>query len=220
MPEKFDPQRWFDKIQETWAPFAQTRFVIPFCTPIFERPSAVVVGKNHSDFVKGGGKESDLIAAEFANGLPKINTFLDHNHKFASGLKTICKRASIEIDETWIGTNRCAVQTGPDGIIEIERNRHFFDCQDKMDGILCELFAEIVPRNVILTGEYAAALYYPDAGRTPISLLRPRDITFPNTDSTTRVIPIHHPSRATYWQPAAETLSKYFIRDDRSSKEL
>jgi hypothetical protein len=205
-------QRYFNAIQNAWSPFATTRRIIPFCTPVLSRASAVVIGTNHSDFVDGGGERSERIADELASGVPKESTFLVHDHKFARGLWEVCNRAGIRIDETWMGTNRCAVQTGPGGLAEIEDDPHFSDCQTTMDRILRDLLAEIVPRNVILVGKYAIRLYYASAATASISSLKPRDITFPGADAQTRIIPIPHPSRATFWQPAADTLSRHFVR--------
>ena len=85
-----------------------------------------------------------------------------------------------------------------------------------MDRILRDFLAEIVPQNVILVGKYAISLYYANAANSSIVSLKPRDITFPGADAQTRIIPIPHLSRATFWQPAADTLSKHFIRRTES----
>ena len=211
MAKDFGP-RYFNAIHNAWSPFAETHRIIPFSTPAMSPASAVVIGTNHSDFVDGGGEMSERIADEFASGVPKESTFLVHNHKFARGLKEVCNRAGIQIDKSWMGTNRCAVQTGPSGLAEIKGDPHFSDCQASMDRILRDLLAEIVPQNVILVGKYAINLYYARAASASIVSLKPHDITFPGADAQTRIIPIPHPSRATFWQPAADTLSKHFIR--------
>lgn len=213
MSAQFSPQYWFDLICEAWSPFATSHRIIPFCTPVFQTPSAVIVGTNHSDFVEGGGEEAERIADELAAGVPTESTFQVHDHKFARGLREVCNRTSdIRIDETWMGTNRCAVQTGPDGLKEIKSNPRFSECDKKMDGILRDLIAELAPRNVILVGKRAAELFYNKAGSTPLASLKPRDIRYPGADGTTRVIAIPHPSRAAYWQQAADILAKHFQR--------
>lgn len=205
-------KRYFNAIQNAWSPFAKTHRIIPFCTPLMSSASAVVIGTNHSDFVDGGGETSERIADALASKVPKDNTFLVHNHKFAHGLREVCNRADIRIDKTWIGTNRCAVQTGPGGIAEIKKDPHFSDCQKMMDRILLDLLAEIMPQNVILVGKHAIGLYYASAAAASIVSLKPHDIPFPGADAQIRVIPIPHPSRAVFWQPAADALSKHFIR--------
>lgn len=205
-------QRYFKAIQNAWSPFAPTHRIIPFCTPVLSRASTVVIGMNHSDFVDGGGERSERIAGELASRVPRESTFLVHNHKFARGLWEVCNRAGIQIDETWMGTNRCAVQTGPSGLTAIEDDPQFSVCQTTMDRILQELVAEIVPRNVILVGKYAIRLYYASAATARIASLKPRDIRFPVGEAQTRIIPIPHPSRATFWQPTADALSRHFVR--------
>ena len=62
-----------------------------------------------------------------------------------------------------MGTNRCAVQTGPDGIGELLSNPHYESCQAEMDKILKSIVEELKPTNVILVGKFAAELYYPNA---------------------------------------------------------
>lgn len=212
MPTEFVAQRYFDAIRDIWASFTPTHRIIPFCTPVFERPDAVVIGTNHSDFVDGGGELADRIADNLANGLPRESTFLVHNHKFARGLREVCHRAKIRIDENWVGTNRCPVQTGPGGLDEVKNDPRFLACQTKMDRILQDLLAQIVPRNIILVGKYAIPLYYPSAGTARIGSLNPHEITFPGADIQTRIIPIPHPSRATFWKPAADTLNEHYIK--------
>ncbi|MFO0905744.1 MAG: hypothetical protein U0939_22240 [Pirellulales bacterium] len=212
MSDEFDPQSFFNAMRAAWEPFSRSHRIIPFCTPVFARPTALVIGTNHSDFVDGGGIAADQIADELAARLPKQSTFLFHDHKFARGLLEVCRRAGIRIDETWIGMNRCAVQTGPTGIQEIIRDPQFAACQASMDQILHELIAAVVPANVVLVGKYAAGLCYPHAPHARFESLTPRDMQLPGGAAMTRVIPIPHPSRATFWQPAAEALASYFVR--------
>lgn len=104
MSDEFVPQRNFEAVRATWEPFSNSHRIIPFCTPLFVRPAALVIGTNHSDFVDGGGIAADEIADELAARLPKQSTFLVHDHKFAHELSKVCSRAGIRIDETWMGT--------------------------------------------------------------------------------------------------------------------
>ena len=70
-------QRCFDQIKEIWGGFdSDKRRVIPFCTPVIDRPECVVLGINHSVFIPGSDIESDFTADEFASALPARNAFL------------------------------------------------------------------------------------------------------------------------------------------------
>jgi len=204
--------RFFERIQAVWAEYSRRYRIIPFCTPVFQRPNALVIGTNHSDFVDGGGAIADQIADRLAAEVPDESTFLVHDHKFAKGLQEVCRRASIDLDATWMGTNRCPIQTGPDGIDEIVTTPGFSQCQVQMDRVLRELITEITPRNVILVGKYAIRLFYAGAAKATFRELKPRDVKVGGDGQFTRLIPIPHPSRATFWEPAAETLAQHYIR--------
>lgn len=206
--------RYFNEIRQVWTPFAPRHRIIPFCTPVFPNPVAVVVGTNHSDFDPSNEEESRTIADKYASGDLAQNTFLRHNHKFAVGLRDWCSHVGIQIDESWIGTNRCAVQAGPDGIDNLKDSSHFANCQEKMDAILRRLLAELAPRNVILTGKYAAALFYPNATApgTKFVDLTPRDEMLVAGIST-RLIAIEHPSRKDLFRDkASRRLAEFFVR--------
>jgi hypothetical protein len=201
-------QRYFDAIKQTWAPFLPRR-IIPFCTPVMIRPTALVIGTNHSDFVRGGGPEADSIADALSRCVPSFSTFLEHSHTFAEGLRAVCDRAGLTIDQTWMGTNRCAVQTGPKGLDEIKSMPQFMSCQRSMDAILTELIDAVAPINLILAGRFACELFYPK-GLT-IEQLSARDQTTSDR-SRVRIIPIPHWSRATFWALAAERLRQHFVK--------
>lgn len=76
--EKEIGQRYFQRIKEIWAPVAGHRLIIPFCTPVVLRPTALVIGTNHSVFAKDT-HEAERIANEFASTVPVVNTYLEHN---------------------------------------------------------------------------------------------------------------------------------------------
>jgi len=206
--------RYFQEIREAWAPFALKYRIVPFCTPVFRHPSVVVIGTNHSDFDPSDIERSEAIADRYASGILEENTFLRHNHKFAIGLRDWCSHAGIAIDAGWIGTNRCAVQTGSGGIDELKDASHFDGCQSRMDDILRRLLADLAPKNIILTGKYAAALFYPSADNkgTKFVDLKPRDELF-GSGFSTRLIPIEHPSRKDLFRDkASQRLADFLLR--------
>lgn len=158
------PPRFFNDIRNCWQPVADGRKVIPFCTPVNTRPDALVIGKNHSWFDPSPERENQ-IAQAYANDLPQVNTFLEHDHTFATRLRKYTQAAGIEVTENWVGTNRCAVQTGPNGIGELQRSPSFLACQQAMDRILLDLIHWLEPKNILLFGTYAHMLLYPKAKR-------------------------------------------------------
>src|SRR3989442_15340814 len=103
-------QEYFTQIRAIWRPFLDRYRIIPFCTPVFDRPTVLVIGTNHSTFAPRDPAAAAAIADRYASGIPTDNTLLVHSHSFATGLKQACTDAGITIDGTWMGTNRCAVQ--------------------------------------------------------------------------------------------------------------
>lgn len=199
---------YFKRIQAIWEPFASLYPVIPFCTPVFRRPTALVIGKNHGDFAPGDPENAARIALRYKSAIPTDNTFMAHDHRFAKGLQSACTRAGIKVDGTWMGTNRCAVQTDSTGIDELTRWPEFADCQSAMDDLLKELVCVIRPFNLLLVGRHAVGLFYP-AG-TPISDLA-CDTLFGREKPSTRVIPTFHPSRGRYHRQIAAKLKTCWV---------
>ena len=182
------PTRFFNDIRNCWQPVADGRKVIPFCTPVNIRPDALVIGKNHSWFDPSPEREHQ-IAQAYANDLPQVNTFLEHHHTFATRLRKYTQAAGIEVTENWVGTNRCAVQTGPDGIGELQRSPSFLACQQAMDRILLDLIHWLEPKNILLFGTYAHVLLYPKAKR--LADAAPKRFELRSCDSS-KVIPLPH----------------------------
>ncbi len=210
MDEKVARQ-YFQQIKQIWQPVAGTLRVIPFCTPVIGRPRALVIGTNHSDFVKGGGAEADEIAIKFAARLPEVSTFLEHSHQFSLGLRRICLSAKVSIDDTWVGTNRCAVQTGPLGIATIRsENPGFAQCQSQMDDLLRRIVEEIKPYNVLLFGSYAAKLFPECEGRLKDRKFAPVMLGEGKTKS--KVIALSHASYSPNWKYAVKRLREHFVR--------
>jgi len=104
--------KYFNPIKEIWSPFRSTHRIIPFCTAVIVHPSALIIGTNHSDFVKGGGPEAERIADAYSNGIPSAdeNTFLIHSHRFAQEMQRIPAHKKHRVDWTtpdeptvWLG---------------------------------------------------------------------------------------------------------------------
>ena len=199
MPSRFERQ-YFDEIRTVWEAFSPLHNIIPFCTPVLKSPDALVIGMNHSDFVPNGGTESERISRELTRRVPTESTFLVHDHKFSQGIRGVCKLAGIELNEKWIGTNRCAVQTGPDGMAELRENKAYRSCQTRMDEILRKFVVEIKPKNVILVGKFAAELFYLGAESLTFENLPPRAEALDSHGSFAMLIPIMHVSRSTSHQ--------------------
>ncbi len=136
-----DASKWCSRIREIWSPLADGRRIIPFCTPLRRFADALVVRINHSDFVAGGGQVSEDIADSYSVDDLSVNTFVAHDHKFAHGLRSVAERAGLRVTDTWMGTNRCAIQAGPEGIKELETTSGFIVAQIAMDGLLKEVIA-------------------------------------------------------------------------------
>lgn len=181
-------RKFFDDIRACWQPVAGGRKVIPFCTPVIPQPTALVVGKNHSWFDPLPARECQ-IAEAYANALPQVNTFLVHEHTFATRLRKYALAAGNKVNENWVGTNRCAVQTGPDGIGELQGHADFVACQRVMDHILQELIQWLEPKNVLLFGTYAHGLLYPKAKR--LADVAPMQLKL-KSGATSKVIPLPH----------------------------
>lgn len=182
------PSRFFDDIHACWRPVADGRKVIPFCTPVNRQPEALVIGKNHSWFDPSPEREHQ-IAEAYANALPQVNTFLQHDHTFAIRLRKYTQAAGIEVTENWVGTNRCAVQTGPDGIGELQRAPGFLACQLAMDRILLEFIHWLEPKNILLFGTYAHLLLYPKAKRLADATPKRLDL---RSGASCKLLPLPH----------------------------
>jgi hypothetical protein len=202
--------RYFKAIKGIWEPISHGRLIIPFCTPIFLRPTALVIGTNHTDFAPDKPKESAAIARALSLRLPTVNSLVEHFHLFAKELRRICTQARIKVDCNWMATNRYAVQTDSDGLKLLKKHKDFPKCQDRMDDLLREFVDNVRPVNLILAGRDAISLYY-NKGQGNIRELK--CIRLRRGSVNINVIPIFHPSasfgddRATI----APMLSKSFV---------
>lgn len=186
--------------------------LIPLCTPAVMKPSALVIGTNHSVFVDGGGPKSEELARNYAgDNLKKRNTLVDDHHRFARNLRNLVARAGQRVGRDWVGTNRCAIQTGEIGIDEFKSSHWHIAAQSAMDQLLFQLIGHLQPKNLILCGNYAAELMFGPGAQ--ISRLNPtkKRIVFRHQQSgvasefVANAIPVWHPSRVRY-QPYADNM--------------
>ena len=179
--------------------------LIPLCTPVAVNPEFLVIGKNHSVFDTSNPAKAEQIASDFARSVPTVNTYVAHNHTFAAGLRRVAQLAGLEVDEGWVGTNRCPIQTGPEGIGRFDKAGWYKELYPKMDTLLHELIRAIRPRHVLACGLHAAGLFYPETAR--MEDMRPREVAL--AGSKTLIIPLPHPSRASNFRTAAERLARF-----------
>ena len=158
-------QSCFDKLKEIWSSFDNdSNRVIPFCTPIIDRPTCVIVGINHSVFSPGAALESDATAGEYAGALPTRSAFIrEHFHPerlsdFAEDILDVFAQVDIAIDEAWVGTNRCPVQRTK--IDEIRYLPSFVERQKQTDLVMRQFLKSIAPERIVLIGKFAAELYF------------------------------------------------------------
>ena len=205
MADEDSSQRYFDEIRTIWSPFAARHRIIPFCTAVFLNPTALVIGTNHSDFVDGGGSEADRIALEFASGVSTLrNTYLDDNHKFAVGLRRVCQGANVGIERTWIGTNRCVVQAGHEGLKELASNTFFKECRQKMDVVLPSGGGDFTPQRYPCWQIRNGPLLRERGGMgVTFDDLLPREPDSRNPYRPIRLIPIQIVSRPVFWTKAS-----------------
>lgn len=180
--------------------------LIPLCTPVMNHPPSLVIGANHSDFAPKDLGQSERIAQAYADGVPQENTFIAHDHRFAQGLHRVCGKSGITIDGNWVGTNRCPIQTGPNGIGDFNKTEWFQSLLPQMDALLDELIWSIAPRNVLLCGEFAKDSVF--KGKVPITQAKPRPIV--RRGVKIQFIPICHPSRGTHDDISMRRLQESF----------
>ena len=204
-------QFYFDEAKRIWSPFNIWR-IIPLCTPVCNRPPALVIGTNHSVFTVGVTLQNDGIGELLESRVPTINTYTDHDHTFARGLRESCLQAGINVGFDWVGSNRCSVQTGARGIGVLKNHPDFMECQGEMDTLLKALIDSICPKNVILAGSYAIDLYYPNRTEN-IESLECRFLTSDSSGQKIKVIPILHPSMSYHRERVSTKLDQCFLRD-------
>jgi hypothetical protein len=190
-------EEYFYEIKKIWQKLNHKNYIIPFCTPMKLNPKFLVIGMNHSKF-SNVDSQNENISKTFSLEIPKINTFIEHNHTFADGLKKTINNLNIklnnfdrEINDDWIGTNRCAIQTDSSGLDSLKAHPMFHKCQNEMDKVLKSLIRYMKPKNIILAGNYASNLYYASDLKMK-NLISKKIIINKISKETTNLIPIWH----------------------------
>ncbi len=189
---------YFNEIKKIWSKLENPNRIIPFCTPLKQKPKFLIIGNNHSNnFDPRNKEENNRIANSFSNAIStQDHTFLDHNHPFAKGLRGLVSDISttyknFKITREWIGTNRCAIQTNSGGLgDEIKKHDKYIECQKEMDSLLKDFIKFCKPKNIILTGKSACELYYSTKNLKDMECKK--ILLGKDTDETTNLIPIWH----------------------------
>lgn len=207
-------EQYFYEIKNIWSQLNTKNRIIPFCTPMKFRPKFFIIGLNHSVF-SNDDKEANLIANNFSNSIPKLNTYTNHNHKFAKGLRAVIRRVHEEVDDfdtgpndDWLGTNRIAIQTDAKGASPIIVHKDYKIYQQKMDNLLRSLIIFMKPRNVLLVGKDASEIFGYNKNSSLNLMKFSKFQVCSDTNKTTNIIPIHHFSRGSFYQPAADRIIK------------
>jgi len=188
--------RCFDDLKRIWEGFSDDR-IIPFCTPIKFRPTAVIVGISHSVFTRGVTPGMDSIAEDFSERVPDKHAFFREDFApkalsaFADDMLEILDSANIEVDRNWMGTNRCPIQKTK--LDEIRFEPTFNGRQKETDKRLRALFKAIAPEKILLVAKFAATLYYPTAESKTFNDLRPKTRQLAKGFDTT-IIAIPYPN--------------------------
>jgi hypothetical protein len=210
----------FLELKKIWRGFeAEESRIIPFCTPVLDRPRVVIVGMNHSVFLPRINPDQDMTAQEFSEAIPTRNAFIRKDFApqrlsaFAEDMLYIFDQVGIEVTDAWMGTNRCPVQR-----TKLDEIRHLpsFDLRQKQtDVCLRALFKEIAPERIILVGKFAAELYFSGAEKKAFDdLVQPKKGDLRIGDQTT-IFAIEYPNNmanrgVTNKARAIERLSKYW----------
>lgn len=205
---------FFNKIKSIWEPLGLNKRIIPFCTPLKVNPKFLVIGINHSDF-DSNPTMADKIAVAYSMGMPSTNTYIEHDHSFAKGLRAVIAGVNRQIDsfdrepnEDWVGTNRIAIQTGPEGAGEVMHAYGYEECQREMDKTLKSLISYIKPKNILLVGNEACdGLFYPAKPKQPMNNKKTKKVLInKETKETTNIIPLWHFSRGSFYQPCSSRI--------------
>ena len=201
---------YFNKIKSIWEPLGMQNRIIPFCTPLKMNPNFLVIGLNHSDFDSNPSKAAE-IADAYSTKMPSVNTYIEHNHKFAKGLRAVIGRVNEHINtfdakpnENWVGTNRIAIQTGSEKADAVMRIYGYEKCQKEMDKTLKSLIAFMKPKNILLVGnETCDGFYYPLKKENMENKKIKKVLINKDTRELANVIPLWHFSRGTFYEPCS-----------------
>ena len=102
-------------------------------------------------------------------------------------------------NENWVGTNRIAIQTGPEGADAVMRIYEYEECQKEMDRTLKSLIAFMKPKNILLVGnETCGGFYYPPKKENMENKKIKKVLINKDTRELANVIPLWHFSRGTF----------------------
>ena len=201
---------YFNKIKSIWEPLGMHNRIIPFCTPLKMNPNFLVIGLNHSDFDSNPSKAAE-IADAYSTKMPSVNTYIKHKHKFAQGLRAVIAGVNRHIgsfdrepNEDWVGTNRIAIQTGPEGADAVMKTNGYEDCQKEMDKTLKSLIAFMKPKNILLVGnDTCDGFYYPSNKENMENKKIKKVLINKDTRELANVIPLWHFSRGVFYEPCS-----------------
>jgi hypothetical protein len=190
---EIETKRVFDEIHGIWAGFSKD-LIIPFCTPVVQRPDVLVIGKNHACFssvqCEQPWYENDLIAIEMSRSIPRVNTYLEHDHRFAVKVRSLAEKIGMPVSDSWVGTNRCPIQMDAKELDSISKASDFKERQCKTDRILKMFITNHMrPKNIWLSGEFASSLFY-DIGKRRIGDLPVK--TPVKNNIRTHIFPLWH----------------------------
>tara|TARA_B110000003_G_scaffold147676_1_gene148669 strand:+ start:501 stop:1178 length:678 start_codon:yes stop_codon:yes gene_type:complete len=115
-------------------------------TPIRYRPKLLMIGNNPSWFDKDNGAIGYRIVQELMKSPPTENSYIEHNHTYASRMKLIFTRLNrMDLLRNCVGMNRWWLQTG-------SGNNHFnASCKEKSPYLKESLFeyCETRTKNII-----------------------------------------------------------------------
>jgi len=204
----------FNQLQDIWKPIAGERLIIPFCTPMIERPDVLVIGQNHASFT---GNNADLpfndpIGLEMSKGVPKVNTYIEHEHTFAHAMNLYASELSTDL-RNWVGTNACAIQAeSSDFEKNIYSHPSYERTREEASKVLRKLIREhIQPKNIFLMGMESIKIYksyFLRKEKHIINLDPYKDLHLKDSHNTIRLFAL--------WYPYGQHVNK----KDRSSLNL
>jgi len=185
----------------SWAKTAQYKGrLIPLCTPIPSSVDVLVIGINHAEFDDRDQREAERIAQAFSRAVPRENTYLEHDHRFARRLREVTLRSGLEISEEWAGTNRYPIQGDWTEIGKLLRRESL---ESEMDLLILELIRAINPKYVITCGEIPTKIFYGEW--LGLGHMKPKVLA----GTRTTIVPIWHPSRGSFDKFSVPRLKEY-----------
>ena len=133
-------------------------------TPVRYRPKLMMIGNNPSWFDKDDGDRGYRIVKGLMQSPPKENSYVNHNHSYASKMRLIFNRIGrMDLLNDCVGMNRWWLQTGtenthfnkPSRERSFDLNQSLYEyCETRTK----EIISLIEPRVVLLVGKKAQKL--------------------------------------------------------------